>query len=99
MFWLTFRCAHDALDSVTPMKGGFNLGPDPDYQSFYSKQKKGGYQWAGGWIDPSVKLPGYKENPTMDIRTSFLKHKNFLRRAKDWKVQRQLYQMKEGSNY
>lgn len=100
MFWLIFRCPYDeSIGSVVPLKGGFNLGPDSDYKSYYSKRKQGGYQWAGGWIDPSVPLQGYKEHPTMDIRESFNKHRKFLKRARDWKVQRQLYQMQEGSNY
>jgi hypothetical protein len=61
--------------------------------------KTGGYQWAGGWIDPSVPLAGYKEHPTMSVADS---EKKFELQRKSWaanKVQRALYYAAQGDSY
>lgn len=75
------------------------MGVDSDFKSAYSKRKKGGYQWAGGFIDPSIKLGGYKEHPTMTHVQSVgreLLFKDRYSRAR--KAQRKLFGS-EGSNF
>lgn len=61
--------------------------------------KKGGYQWAGAWIDPSVKLGGYKEHPTMSHVQSVGRELLFKDRyGRQKKVRRKLFD-DEGSNF
>lgn len=74
-------------------------GPDPDFDPWYSKVKKGGYKWAGGDIDPSVPLSGYKEHPTFSVSDSNKRYEDFQRRTKsDAIFARALYEA-EGSTF
>lgn len=74
-------------------------GPDEDYNSFYSKKKKGGYEWAGSWIDPSIPLSGYKEHPTLSLSDSLKKQEAFQRRAKSDAIYARALAFAEGSAF
>lgn len=49
---------------------------DDDYDPKYSTQKKGGYYWGHGFVDPTVALPGPKHHKKMtDLEASVRMHK------------------------
>jgi len=62
----------------------------PNNEEDQSSLKAGGYEWAGGFIDPSVKLEGYMEHPTLTEEESMSKFDEFRRGFDIWKVRRQL---------
>lgn len=72
---------------------------DPDFDSQYSSLKKGGYQWAGGWIDPNVKLSGYKEHPTLSVSDSLKKQQAYQERAKSDAIMARALYLAEGSGF
>lgn len=75
------------------------LDEDEDYNPYHSEIKKGGYTWGGGYIDPAVKLPGYKEHPTLGFEESIVRGMKFRKGAQDWGVQKNLFHLQEGSNF
>lgn len=72
---------------------------DPDHDPAYSRQKTGGHNWAGGWIDPSVELPGYKEHPTMSLDESMKRYENTRRKAQSDQLYIRALQLAEGSGF
>jgi len=60
-------------------------GYDIDHDVRASQAKTGGHTWAGGWINPSAPLGGYKEHPTLSVQESNLKQLNFQSAAIAWK--------------
>jgi len=75
------------------------VGLDPDFNPEFSRMKKGGYQWAGGWIDPSVPATGRIDHPTMSVSDSNKRYEDFQSRMKsDAMMVRALYEA-EGSAY
>lgn len=79
----------------------FNKGSDydVDYDSSLSARKKGGYQWAGGWIDPSVQPSGYKEHPTMSLSESNKRYENARAKARSDQMYIRALEMAEGSAF
>jgi len=63
----------------------YDRNTDFDYDPRQSTQKSGGYNWAGGYIDPSPTLRGYVDHPTMSPWKSQQMQKRFQRKALDWK--------------
>lgn len=61
--------------------------------------KKGGYTWAGAWIDPSVPLSGVKDHPTMSLDDSMKKYNNFQSRMKSDAIYARALYEHEGSNF
>lgn len=72
---------------------------DPDHDPSYSRRKTGGHNWAGGWIDPSVELPGYKEHPTMSLEESTKRFENTRRKAQSDQLYIRALQLAEGSMF
>jgi len=64
---------------------------DPDFDPSYSASKRGGYKWAGAWIDPSYGqgVGGPKEHPTMSLEDSYKKQFDYQRNALRWKARQQ----------
>lgn len=60
-------------------------GYDADKDPRYSAAKTGGYQWADGWIDPSYRLAGPKDHPTLSVQDSNRKQLDFQSAALRWK--------------
>lgn len=83
------------MQSVEHAVEGYDVDHDPSQQRF----KRGGYTWAGGWIDPKVPAGGPKEHPTMSLADSIRKNQEFVNSAKKWKLQRNLDYAMAGSGF
>lgn len=63
---------------------------DPDFDPWHSEMKRGGYQWAGAWIDPKVKprTAGVVEHPTLSELESFNRFATAVERNRAYKKYR-----------
>jgi len=69
--------------------------PSPNIEASETEGKRGGYQWAGGWINPAESLLGGSDHPTMSDRESADRFQDFNRGVKAWKMRRQLVMGKD----
>lgn len=76
-----------------------DIANDPDYDTRHSIGKRGGYTWAGGWIDPSVPLGGPKEHPTFSVEESNRRFVKTQRDAKQYLVARALELGAQGDKF
>jgi len=72
---------------------------DQDYDPRYSTAKTGGYMWGGGLIDPSVKLAGPKEHPTMSLQDSNKRANTFREDMTRDRLRNRMRLLAEGSNF